>query len=190
MANQTRIIGVRCDGNPHRTIIESWTAFFSNGEQETYAGEIPPKAVSLFCCNAKYGFKSMDGDHSIDLWYQKPEMKEKMLGEKIKEEEKNMNDQIKAMLEAEIASIETKLEPMHEELTKIAGVVSKTTDFWLLNGQVKKLEGRLEGINFVLEALGYTRMLDASGNHAIVDTKTFLHVIGWDQFEGGADHAD
>lgn len=101
-----------------------------------------------------------------------------------------MNDQIKAMLEAEIASIETKLKPMHEELTKIAGVFGKITDFWLLNGQVKKLEGKLEGINFVLKALGYTRMLDASGNHVIVDTKTYLHVIGLDQFEGGADHAD
>ena len=190
MASKRKIIGVRCDSNPHIAIIESWTAFFSNGEQETYAGEIPPKAVSMFCCKAKYGFKSIDCDceHSVDLWYQKPEMKDKMLEEKTKEEENTMDNQIKMMLEAEIASINEQIQPMSEGLTRLAGLIGKKTDFWLLNGQLKKLEGKLEGINIVLKALGYTRMLDASGKWVIVDTKTYLHAIGWDQL-GGDDHA-
>lgn len=77
MASRRKIIGVRSDS--HNGIIDRWVAFFSNCEQETYTGEIPPKAVSMFCRNAKYGFKLVDGDLMIDLWYRMPEIKEKML---------------------------------------------------------------------------------------------------------------
>lgn len=96
-----------------------------------------------------------------------------------------MDNQIKMMLEAEIASIGAKMKPMYEELTKLAG--KSTERFWLLDAEYRQLKGKLEGIDFVLKALGYTGMSDASGKFVIVDTKTCLHAIGWDQFEGGAE---
>ena len=92
----------------------------------------------------------------------------------------------KQMIEAKINQIEGKLMPMRVELMKIAGVFGKITDFWLLDEQIKELDGQLKGIDFVLKQLGLTRMLN-EGRWVVVDEKTFHHMIGWDQFEGGAE---
>ena len=92
----------------------------------------------------------------------------------------------KQMIEAKIAAIETKMQPMSEELTRLAGRVDKASDFWLLDAKYHELKGELDGIDFVLRQLGYERMYE-NGKLSIVDRETYLKAIGWDQFEGGAE---
>ena len=65
---RANIIGVRCDSHTDTGIIDRWTAYFSNGTEETYDGEIPPVSVSRFCVKAQYGRKVIDGTAMTD-WY-------------------------------------------------------------------------------------------------------------------------
>ena len=65
-----KIEWIKCES--HGGIIESWTAQFSNGKQETYTGELPPKNVSRFCRMARYGYKDMHGSFTGEImvdWY-------------------------------------------------------------------------------------------------------------------------
>lgn len=61
-----KIICVRCDANDG--FIEKWTAYFDNGSEEVYEGEIPPVFVSRFCIRAKYGYKHLDSPKMTDWW--------------------------------------------------------------------------------------------------------------------------
>jgi hypothetical protein len=75
---RAKIICVRCDSHTDTGIVDRCTAQFSNGETETYDGEIPPASVAMFCRMAKFGYKNIDGTSMTDWYTMKPMSREEL----------------------------------------------------------------------------------------------------------------
>ena len=91
-----------------------------------------------------------------------------------------MNTELKETLEKGINQIQNEAQTVYSIMTRSAG--KDPDEFDCARVRYKSLTGQLDGIKWVLKAMGYTYIV-IDDRWQVIPEAQYMHLIGWDAYQ-------